>query len=311
MTLRIKPILAKFGAEISGVDLTAPLTEAEKQEIIAAQDRWGITVWRNTGLDDDSHIAFSRIFGHVELAPVSRLSKPRFTRRELFDAGNLDAEGNIVDNEMRRAVNKGNQLWHTDSSFMEVRSAQSLLLAHEVPPAGGKTWFADTRSAYDDLPQAMKDRIEDLEADHSYWWSRSLAGYPLSEEEMDQRPSARHRLVHVHKGSGRKALFIGAHARDIVGMDREEGRKLIKELVAHATQPKYVFSVDWNVGDLTIWDNLCSMHRGGEFDETKHRRDMRRTTIREGAAPLTPDDPFDDMFRKSFTTLTPAEQVGR
>ena len=299
MGLKVEPILPKFGAEISGIDITQPLDDATAREIVAQQDIWGVTVWRNTGLTDASHVAFSRIFGHVERAPRPASRATRFTHDELFDASNLDAEGKILDNELVRLNKKGDRLWHTDSSFMDQRSAYSLLLCHEAPPEGGPTWFADTRSAYDDLPQAMKDRLEGLVAEHSYWWSRMKAGYPFTEEEVDAKPAARHPLVHVHAGSGRKALFIGAHAREIVGMPRAEARALLKELIDWCTQPHYVFTVHYQPGDMVIWDNLCSMHRGGEFDEALHRRDMRRTTIREGAPPITPDDPFGEMFAAS------------
>ncbi len=302
MQLTVKPILPRFGAEVSGVDITKPLDEATRREIIAAQNTWGVTVWRNTGLNDETHIAFSRIFGHVELAPRMEGRRYRHAHRELFDASNLDADGNIIQDELIRLHKRGDRLWHTDSSFMPMRSAQSLLLCHEAPPEGGETWFADTRSAYEDLPQSMKDRIEGLEARHSLWWSRRQAGYPLTEEEIDARPHAIHPLVHIHQGSGRKALYIAAHARDIVGIPREEGRALLKELIAFATQPQYVFSVKYAPGDMVIWDNLCSMHRGGDYDEFKYRRDMRRTTIREGAPPAQPDDPFTELFAASGVT---------
>jgi alpha-ketoglutarate-dependent 2,4-dichlorophenoxyacetate dioxygenase len=263
MALTVTPILPRFGAEISGVDITRPLDEATCAALVDAQNTWGVTVHRNTGLTDETHVAFSRIFGHLELAPRPAGRPPRFARPELFDAGNLTADGQILQDEMIRLHKKGDRLWHTDSSFMAMRSSHSLLLAHETPPVGGQTFFADTRSAYDDLPQAMKDRLEGLQAEHSIWWSRKQAGYPFSEEDVDTRPSARHPLVHVHAGSGRKALYIAAHARDIVGMPREEGRALLAELAAWATQPQYVFSVTYAVGDMVVWDNLCSMHRGG------------------------------------------------
>ncbi|MBL8548559.1 MAG: TauD/TfdA family dioxygenase [Hyphomonadaceae bacterium] len=302
MPLTIKPILPGFGAEVSGADLTKPLSEALRHEILDVQHEWGVTVWRNTGLDDESHIAFSRMFGHLELAPRPRPSRHR--HREIFDASNLDAEGAIIDTEATRLIKKGDRIWHTDSSYMEKRSAYSLLLAHEVPPDGGQTWFADTRTAYEDLPQSMKDRLEGLVGENSYWWSRKQAGFAITEEEIDARPSARHPLVHVHQGSRRKALYIAAHTRDIVGMPREEGRKLLAELTAHATQPKYVFAVTWGVGDLTIWDNLCTMHRGGDFDVARDRRDMRRTTVREGAPPSEPDDPFADLYAAGAAPLS-------
>ena len=302
MSLNVKPILPKFGAEISGVDITKPLDEATRREIISAQNTWGITIWRDTGLDDERHIAFSRIFGHIELAPRMEGRRYRHAHREIFDASNLDPDGNIIQDEMIRLHKRGDRLWHTDSSFMDLRSAQSLLLCHEAPPEGGQTWFADMRSAYEDLPQAIKERIDGLKARHSLWWSRSRAGYPLTEEEIDARPHAVHPLVHVHPGSGRKALYIAAHARDIVDMPRDEGRALLAELIAFATQPQYVFNVSYSPGDMAIWDNLCSMHRGGDYDEFKYRRDMRRTTIREGGAPAQPDDPFTKLFNASGVT---------
>jgi alpha-ketoglutarate-dependent 2,4-dichlorophenoxyacetate dioxygenase len=301
MAIKVEPILPRFGAEVSGVDISQPLDEATRAEIVEIQDQWGVTVWRDTGLDDASHVAFSRIFGHVELAPRHK-GTPRFSQPELFDASNIDREGNIQNDERVRLNNRGNRLWHIDSSFMPVRSAQSLLLCHESPPHGGPTWFADARGAYDDLPQSMKDRIEGLEARHCYFWSRMKAGYPYTEEEIDAKPHAVHPLVHVHKGSGRKALFVGAHARDIVGMDRDEGRALIAELNEWVTRPQYTFSAEYRPGDMTIWDNLCSFHRGGDFDETQYRRDMRRTTVRDPDAPDAGEDPFQTMFMKAGKT---------
>src|SRR5437868_417303 len=123
MALTIKPILPRFGAEISGVDIARPLDAVTQDEIRAAQAKYGVTVWRNTGLTDETHIAFSRIFGHIELAPSMSGRKGRHAHRELFDASNLNAEGEIIDDEMVRLHKKGDRLWHTDSSFMDIRSA--------------------------------------------------------------------------------------------------------------------------------------------------------------------------------------------
>ena len=161
MSLTVTPLSERFGAEISGVDITRPLDAATKAAIRAAQDTWGVTVWRDTGLTDQTHVEFSRLFGHVELAPVHKGKPPRFSEPELFDASNIDAEGRIIDNDLRRLINAGNRLWHLDSSYMQVRSAQALLLCHEAPPphVSAPTLFADARSAWDDLPQAMKQRI--------------------------------------------------------------------------------------------------------------------------------------------------------
>jgi alpha-ketoglutarate-dependent 2,4-dichlorophenoxyacetate dioxygenase len=307
-TLKVQPILPRFGAECSGLDLTRKLSPEEVRQVTDAMDTWGVCVFRNTGLDDAGHVEFSRNFGYLERVPFREGMKTRLPFRELFDASNLNVEGEITKDEAAIQYRKGDRLWHTDSAFMEKRTSYSLLLAHEVPPAsaGGATWFADTRSAYDDLDQETKDLLEGKIGINSLWWSRKQAGAPIDEAEIDARPKARHPLVHVHRGSGRKALFIAAHTMDIEGMDKEEGRALLRRLIEHATQPQYVFSVTYGVGDLVIWDNLCSMHRGGDFDYASHKRDMRRTTVREGTEPHqmeTGDDPFAELFGRAPVTV--------
>ena len=158
--LSITPRGPSFLAEVKGVDFSRPIDAATLREIVHAMDTCAVCVFRDTGLTDESHIAFSYLLGKLEYAP-SLFGKgvKRFKYPELFDAGNLDANGNILLDERRRLYNKGNALWHTDSSFNPHRSAYSLLLAHEVPPAGGDTEFADMRAAYDALPAATKERI--------------------------------------------------------------------------------------------------------------------------------------------------------
>jgi alpha-ketoglutarate-dependent 2,4-dichlorophenoxyacetate dioxygenase len=302
MPLTVKPILPRFGAECSGLDLTQPLSADEVKQVTDAMDTYGVTVWRDTGLNDEQHVAFSRNFGFLERVPKREGVKFRLPFRELFDASNLNVDGEITQDPAAIQYRKGDRLWHTDSAFLEKRTSYSILLAHEVPPEGGETWFADTRSAYEDLPQDMKDFLEGKVGINSLWWSRKKAGADIADEEIYERPLARHPLVHVHKGSGRKALFIAAHTMDVEGMGKGEGRKLIADLIAHCTQPQYVFSVKWNAGDMVIWDNLCSMHKGGEYAYDTYRRDMRRTTVREGTEPHTiesGDDPYTELFANS------------
>jgi alpha-ketoglutarate-dependent 2,4-dichlorophenoxyacetate dioxygenase len=302
MPLHVEPILPRFGAECSGLDLTRKLTPDEVKQVTDAMDTYGVTVWRDTHMSDADHVEFSRNFGYLERVPRREGVKYRLPFRELFDASNLNVEGEITKDEGAIQYRKGDRLWHTDSAFMEKRTSYSILLAHSVPPEGGETWFADTRSAYEDLPQDMKDFLEDKIGVNSLWWSRKMAGAEIDEAEIDERPKARHPLVHVHQGSGRKALFIAAHTMDVEGIPKEEGRALIWQLIEHCTQPQYIFSVSWNVGDMVIWDNLCSMHRGGEYEYDKYKRDMRRTTVREGTEPHqmeTGDDPFADLFKRT------------
>jgi alpha-ketoglutarate-dependent 2,4-dichlorophenoxyacetate dioxygenase len=298
MGLKVEPILPRFGAECSGLDITRELTEDEVRQVNETQAQWGVTVWRNTGLSDAQHVAFSRNFGYLERVPRREGMKYRLPFRELFDASNLNVDGEITTDPAAVQYRKGDRLWHTDSAFMEKRTSYSLLLAHQVPEKGGETWFADTRSAYEDLDDEMKQFLEDKVGLNSLWWSRKQAGANIAEEEIDNSFKARHKLVHTHQGSGRKALFIAAHTMDVEGMDKAEGRALIRQLIEHATQPQYVFSVRYAPGDMVIWDNLCSMHRGGEFDYEHEKRDMRRTTVREGTEPFSmiDDDPFGRLF---------------
>jgi alpha-ketoglutarate-dependent 2,4-dichlorophenoxyacetate dioxygenase len=178
-----------------------------------------------------------------------------------------------------------------DSSFNPRRAGHFLLLAHELPPprTGGSTAFADTRSAFNDLPQNLKENLlaKDYIANHSLHHSRKLAAPECfaKANPMDY-PMGRHRLVQVHEPSGRMNLYIAAHVHHIEGMESEASKNLLDRLYEHAKQPKYIFEVKWeNVGDLIIWDNTCVMHRavGGSF-QGKFKRDMRRVTVHDSSS---------------------------
>jgi len=253
-------------------------------------DRYAVCVIRNPKpVSDAEHVEFSRKLG--PLLPMKMLtmvgkSKSRFAFPELIDIGNIDAEGRLLpDDDRRRAYNRGNLLWHTDASYDQQRGLYSLLSCHSVPPGGADTEFADMRAAYEALPESLKAKIGNLVAEHSIWHSRALAGMTdVSDQEKAARPAARHPLVSRHAGSGRKVLYIASHASHIVGMPVEEGRKLIRELLDAATRPQFIYRHKWRVGDLVVWDNTQTMHRGTPFDDTRYPRDMRRTTVIEEAA---------------------------
>ena len=285
MSLDVEELGSGFVAQIHGVDFAQPLELDTLAEVRAVLDRYGVAVFRATGLDDHGHVAFSRQFGELELAPrLFGAQRARFAHPELFDAGNVDRDGQILLDERRRLYNKGNALWHTDSSFNPRRAAYSLLLAHRVPPTGGDTEFANMRAAYAALPEATRTMIDDLIAEHWLWHSRSLAGYPApTAEEREAKPPARHRLVQYHSGARAKTLYLAAHASHIVGWPQEKGRELLRELMEFATQPCFTYALRWRQpGDLVIWDNRSTMHRATAFEDTLHPRDMRRTTVYDG-----------------------------
>jgi alpha-ketoglutarate-dependent 2,4-dichlorophenoxyacetate dioxygenase len=278
-----------FFAEVTGIDFHE-LDPAVAKQIVEFNDQYAVLVFHETGLDDNGHVAMSRLLGPLETAPAlfanNEDNRRRFKLPELFEAGNLDADGNIQALDDRfRPFARGNRLWHTDSSFYQQRSKYSLLLAYIVPPDGADTEFADMRAAYDALPQAMKRRIEDLVCEHDVWYSRELAGFPDAQsEERNRRPPAQHRLVQVHPGSRRKTLLLASHASHIVGWPVDEGRALLRELMEFATRARFVHRHSWRAGDLVMWDNRCTMHRATPFNDLAFRRDMRRTTVIEDAA---------------------------
>jgi len=284
MDVKVEKAHPLFAAIVTGIDLSAPPTEETVTCVEDLMAEYGVVCLRGSGATDDQHIAFSRAFGPLELPPDLKIKsgfKPRLAYG-LYDASNLDAEGNIVVKDTtRHKYAKGNELFHTDSSFNSLPTKWSLLLAHVVPPEGGDTQFIDARAVYDALPDEMKQKLDGLIAEHNLWHSRARGGFSTVTEEMKKAmPAARHPIVR-ESANGRKTLVIGAHAASIVGMDAEEGLALIDELNAFAAQPQFIYAHKWEDGDLVIWDNRCTLHRATAFEDQKYKRDMRRTTINE------------------------------
>ena len=282
------PLAGDFAAECADLDMSRPATDAERDEIVAAMDRFGVCIFRNEGpVADDDHLAFGRLFGSLMRQRMQQTVSGRDIRLstdELIDVGNLDENGNIhAADDPRRAFHKGNLLWHSDVTFDPVRATYSLLAAHVVPPVGADTEFADMKAAYEDLPEETKLRVDGLTAEHSIWYSRKLGGMDdVSDTAKATRPPARHNLVNVNPRTGRKSLYLASHASHILEMSEAEGRALLDELTEHATQPGYVYRHAWRPGDVVMWDNLQTMHRGVPFDDVSHARDMRRVTVLEG-----------------------------
>ena len=286
----VKQLHPLFVGEISGIDVSLPLSPPDHKAIVDAIDRYAVVVFHGQKLDDATQIAFASQFGPVESSAAKlrqRDVKHRLASNEIADISNLDSEGKVLQPEARRRLDwLGNRLWHTDASFRRVPGALSLLYAHIVPPEGGETEFADMRAAYDALPDRTKKELEGLVAEHSIWRSREQLGVvKYSEEELASLPPVPQRVVRTHPGSGRKTLYVASHASHILGRPVADGRLLLLDLIEHATQPRFVHSHTWKQGDLVIWDNRCTMHRARPFDTTQVR-DLRRVTTRDVASTL-------------------------
>jgi alpha-ketoglutarate-dependent 2,4-dichlorophenoxyacetate dioxygenase len=284
MGMEIGQIHPLFAAEVSGVDLAAPSDAAALGVIWEAIDRYAVLVFRDQRLDDEKLRDFAVNFGRLEIGrAAAEARKRRLTLPEIGDISNLDEEGRLRQREDRRRLDSlGNRLWHTDASYMPVPVVLGMLYAVAVPPAsplgGGETEFADMRAAYDALPSPLKDEIGELIAEHDIFWSRRQIGFTdFLPGEREKYPPSRQRLVRRHPASKRKTLYLSAHASHIVGWPVPEGRLLLYDLTLYATRPEFVYSHKWRVGDLVIWDNRCTMHRGRPHDD-RYPRDLRRAT---------------------------------
>ncbi len=283
----IQPLHPLFAAKLSGVAACQPLDTATVSAVWQAIDRYAVVVFLAQDLDDERQLAFARHFGAIEAPRSARAGTKQRLRPEISDISNLDENHRLrAADDPRRVDQLGNRLWHTDGSFRRVPAALSMLYAHQVPASGGETEFADLRAGWDALPDRIKSDIDGLVAMHDIAFSRSQIGFAeLLFGERDVLPPVPQRLVRTHPGSKRKSLYLAAHASHIVGRPVPEGRLLLRDLIEFATQREFVYRHVWQKGDLVIWDNRCTMHRGRPFDESE-TRDLRRLTTRDVASTL-------------------------
>lgn len=287
--MHITPIHPVFVARAEGFDLRRPLTAAEVAEIDAAMNQHAILVFPGQFIDDDQQKAFARNFGKLERATGNiQTSDQRRLDMEMADISNLDQDNQLfARDDRRRMFNLGNNLWHSDSSFKSTPAKYSGLSARAIPKIGGDTQFADMRAAYDDLPDDDRALVADMVTHHSLIYSRGQLGFgEFSEQEKLNFAPVRQRLVRRNAVTGRKSIFLSSHIGEIEGMPRPEAMALIRDLVEHATQPKYVYTHRWTLGDLVLWDNRQTMHRARRYNDTGEVRDMRRTTVEDVAPTL-------------------------
>jgi alpha-ketoglutarate-dependent 2,4-dichlorophenoxyacetate dioxygenase len=287
MPVQIKQLHRHFVGEVSGVDLTKPLTKDEARDIEAGMDRYAVLVFHGQDITDEQQMAFALNFGERENPRGGNIVKPEESRLStgLNDVSNLGKDGKPLPPESRvHLFNLGNCLWHSDSSFRPIPAKFSLLSARIVNPKGGNTEFAYMRAAYDALDEETKAEIEDMICEHSLMYSRGALGFlDYTEEEKQLFKPVLQRLVRTHPAHGAKSLYLSSHAGAIQGMTVPEARLLLRDLNEHATQPEFVYVHKWTLHDLVMWDNRQTMHRVRRYDQSQPR-DMRRATV-AGTAP--------------------------
>ena len=286
MAIQIRPVHPLFVGEVTGIDLTQKLTPSQVAAIEAGMDQYAVLVFPGQAIDDDQQLDFTRNFGEPEVTLAGQMARPedrRFQRLELGNISNLDGGGNKLRdrNDSRRMYALANRLWHSDASFRAVGAGYTLLHARIVPSRGADTQFADMRAAYDALDDDRKADAESLIAYHSIIYSREQIGVEVkSEENADKLKPVPHKLVITHPKTGRKSLYLSSHIGAIEGWPIPEARAYIRDLTEHATQPDFVYSHKWQVGDLVMWDNRTVMHRATRFRDLEEVRDLRRTSLK-------------------------------
>ena len=291
MPLEIRSLHPLFAAEAGGIDLRRPLDPEQIRAIEQAMDAHAVLVFRDQPLSQAEQVRLAESFGPLDIGLRKLYGGGkvghRFDYETLLDISNVEFDGSVAKRESRKNVsNLANQLWHSDSSFQRPKGQYSMLSAVILPSKGGETEFADLRAAYDTLPADLRREIAGLEAEHYALHSRIMLGDTgYSEAQLEAIPAVRWPLAQIHPGSKRPLLFVGVHARKIIDYPLAEGRVLLSDLLEHATQRQFVYRHEWRVGDLVMWDNRCTVHRGRRYDLAE-RRELRRTTT-EDLLPVT------------------------
>ncbi|MEI7970102.1 MAG: TauD/TfdA family dioxygenase [Betaproteobacteria bacterium] len=273
---QMKSLHPLIGVEIQGVSLSAPLDEGTFSRIVEAFERHSLLLFRDQAISDAQQLEFSRRFGPLERTKPGTVGEGS----ELVILTNVAADGAIVPETHRQWLNtRANQLWHSDSSFKPTPALASLLSGREVPVEGGETEFASMRAVWNALPAALQARVDGLVAIHDYAWSRGRIDPELmTDAEREALPPVRQAMVRRHPVTGEASLYAGSHASGVEGMAPEAGRALLSELMEFATRREFVHTHRWRRGDLLVWDNRCTLHRGRPFPASQ-RRYLVRTTV--------------------------------
>ena len=271
----VRPLSAKLGAEIIGVDLAGGVNERLFAAIYQAFLRYQVLLFSRQALPPGPQVEFARRFGEVQIHVMNQYHVEDYP--ELYRLSNLDEQGN----PSGRHPDKGTLAWHTDGSWRRVTGQATILYAEILPKAGGETYFCDMYGAFDRLSSQWKARIANLRAVHNLDFSRNRrhAEEPMTEVQRREVPPVDHPIVRTHAETGRKCVFLGDHAEYILGMNYNDGRQMIDDLNELIVHPDLTYEHRWSPGQLILWDNRCLMHRATPYDTARERRVIRRCTV--------------------------------
>ncbi len=275
--LGTRPLHTDFGVEVLGVDLRDVTADHGYPELRRLFEEHSLLLLRGQALDDDAHLRVAALFGPIEDRSMGAMSEtaqrdsaPR-TLVELDPAAsasdrlvtNLDEQGRVLaPDDLRLLDLTGNQLWHTDSSFLPVPALANLLAARVLSSRGGETELVSTRAAWRDLPDGLRERISGRVVRHRLAQSRSTISEELVRRHLARWPDQVWRATWTNPVNGRTSLYLASHACGVEGMAHEDGRALLDELIAFCTSPERVYTHHWRPGDVLIWDERATLHRG-------------------------------------------------
>jgi alpha-ketoglutarate-dependent 2,4-dichlorophenoxyacetate dioxygenase len=259
--LNTSPLHPRFGVEVHDLDLCKVTAGSRFDELRSAFEQHSLLLFRNQYLDQKSHFALAGLFGKIENREKDAWGlKPNAVSR----VSNLSNDNKLLPESDRQLSHlKANQLWHTDSTFLPIPALANILAARVLPDSGGETEIASTRAAWKDMPSDLRLLTEDAILSHRYAHSRAQIDSDLAKQELfTMWPDQAWRAVWPNPVTGETALYIASHAFAVDGMDEEDGEKLIRQLLEFATQPDYVYCHNWAIGDVLIWDERATLHRG-------------------------------------------------
>lgn len=266
----LRPVSGRIGAELLGVDLSASLSDELIQEIRQALVQYKVIFFRRQSLNADGQVAFARRFGNVTAAHPTL---PSLTERP-----------EILDLDYGRTATRSNE-WHTDVTFVDQPPMGSILRAIEIPPVGGDTIWANSVTAYQDLPSHLRVLADQLWAVHTNAYDYVEAATALPDEVRAYHKvftsteyETLHPVVRVHPESGERGLFIGGFVRQIQGLSTTESADLLRLLQSYVTRPENTVRWQWQVGDVAFWDNRATQHYA-IYDYDGQPRRVQRVTI--------------------------------
>ena len=259
-----------FGVEVHDLDLRDVTADKGYAELRDLFERHCLLLFRGQDLDHASHMAFGELWGPIEVRSKDAVKPPP----EMSVMTNRRADGVVAGvNEPDTLWLRANQFWHTDSTFLPVPALANILAAHIVTSSGGETEFVSTRAAWRDMPEALKARARDAVVRHRYAHSRAKLDAELARDpRITMWEDTAWRAVLANPVHGEEALYLASHAFGVVGLPDSEGQALIDELTAFATQDHYVYSHAWQVGDVIVWDERATMHRGRPWPYEEERK---------------------------------------